>query len=225
MQRKIDWQKIAAGRAADGFDFGAKRTDKEITELATKLASTRAWPEQRQALVEIVRVYCEYRKEATGKSFGISMTSPGHRKMLESAKAAAAHMLTIGTSPIHVLKYISRPGGTSWANNNADMSFVPWNMYTSVRMIDSAAAWSAPGSQVVKQTHAFDQTAVATHDGDALRRKLEAKFGKAAIDAITTSDGDLIQKVAMRAEALRKTPSLFLPPAYREIIRWLADNP
>ncbi len=225
MQRAIDWDAITSARPEDGFDFTAERDAKTLEELSKKLSSSRKWPEQTAAIKEIARVYCAYRMAATGRGFGFT-SAPAHRKMLDAAGAAAAHMITVGTTPEHVLKYLSRPGGTKWCGpGGRDLSFVPWNMYVSVKMIDGAASWSAPGSQVVKQTHSFDASAVSTKNGAALRRKLEAKFGKDRIDALTSDDGELVQKVALRAEALRRQPGLFLPPAYREIVTWLASNP
>lgn len=202
----INWDEVEGGDKI--FDFGCRSN-----EIQSALVNLRS-PVRVRAIQEIARVYSRYREVITGEPFRWT-SAPGHRKMLEPAGPAALMIYQGKIGPTHVLRYLHRPGGTSFAGN---LSFVPWNMYTSSRMIDQAASWQPPQAK----THAF--AAKSQNQGAALRARLIEQFGEEAVNKISSDDDALWKLIGMRAAHLKSTPGAHVPSSVRAMVEWEAER-
>lgn len=208
----IDWQTIEGPEEQRLFNFGQQDSREEIGASLLIVND----PKRLAATEECIRIYSRYRKAASGRGFVVGLTG-GHRKIRDSFASGASIMWQNETSPLLVLKYLSRPGVTRFAGGSGDLQVIPYTMMCSAGLINQAAC-ARVGPATVK--HAYSQEALGKTAG--LRAQLEEKFGRDRIAAIAESDADLQVKVAERARQLRTNPTMFVPKAYREVVEWLA---
>ena len=210
----IDWQVIEGSDKERVFDFEQQESRDEIGKSLLIVND----PKRLAATEECIRVYHRYRIATTGRGFIVGATG-GHRKIRDSFASGASIMWENQTSPVAVLKYLSRPGATRFAGGSGDLQNIPYTMMCSASMINQAACARV---SVASVKHAYSQDALGRTAG--LRDRLEAKFGRERIAAIAASDSDLEVKVAERARQLRTNPTMFVPKAYREVVEWLASE-
>ena len=136
--------------------------------------------------------------------------------MLDAAGPAAFAMYAGGITPAHALQYMHRPEVLRFAGN---LSFVPWTIYTSVKFVDAACAWT-PAQGPAKTTHSFVTSAATLSAGAALRARLVEQFGREAIDSISSDDDELWQLVGMVAQQAKTTPGMFIGRSVRRFVEW-----
>lgn len=227
----VDWTKIEQGSEEHPclFDFYAKGEARKAQLALLDSDDSPARAEMiDKALSEIVRVYCAFRMAKENRGFGLQGRGDRVEKMRATGRACAEQLIDKGIGPADVLYRLAQPGALSFTKSH--MTIPPWVIFTSVKIVDSTgrrpkskadkAKIEATGSpaKTGAVTHSFSKPAERASEN--LRSVLEAKFGKEAIDAIDTDDGQLFIKVESRARELKQNPRLFVPKAYLHIVKW-----
>lgn len=219
----VDWTHVEKGTEEHPclFDFYVTGDAREaLMRILEKPAKDPARREMLElALSELVRAYSVYKIGKGQRGFYLGATG-GHRGMREAGLLAVEAMLERGIGPADVIWRLGQPGGLSWLARPLEV--VPWPILCSIKIIDMTERRNAKppkgGKPAAPVTHSYSKP----HEraSDDLRSLLVARFGKAAVDAIATDDGELFIKIEARARELKRNPRLYLPAASKEMVQW-----
>ncbi len=219
----VDWTHVEKGTEEHPclFDFYVTGDAREaLMRILEKPARDPARVEMlERALGELVRAYSVYKIGKGQRGFFLGATGR-HRGMREAGLLAVETMLDRGIGPADVIWRLGQPGGLSWLSTPLEV--VPWPILCSVKIIDMTPRRNAKapkgGKPAAPVTHSYSKP----HEraSDDLRSLLVARFGKAAVDAVATDDGELFIKVEARARELKRNPRLYLPATSKEMVQW-----